>query len=850
MAFNPFHKFRKHQKVIFAALTIFCMFSFVACSGLQGGGDLATWVQGLFSNRAQGGEVASIDGKKVTYMQMRELQRQRQLANSFMLAASNLAMNNIIQELRPPNTGAQPDFRQQFEFETKIRNNREIQRLQSRVVDPRTGQPDPKRPYFGGSYDADGLLEFMVWQRQADKLDVDISPEDMEKEITRLTEGRVERKADFAKVEAHLRQEYGRYTPETLKEALRHEFRVQLAQIAMLGLSSNNLTRVPDPVTPQDFWDWYKDKRTEITVDLLPVKVEDYLAQVKEQPQEKDLQELYKKGKDREFFPESKEPAFKQPRRVSIEWISAKSDSPGYKQAATDFRKVIQELQQIGGAAPGSPFAGFVQAANLAYPPTFDYLLHEEYERSKGPSFRLASYTRPWSFLPPYPMHEQNLHNPLNIASAVGQALGTAAGGADGTALSALGAFLGSATYRDEADRITRGGTWILSAETSPLTALAIGAYLYPKQEYQPLETVKEQVEQNLDNRLRENLMFFNLRTLVQEVDKLGKSGEKKQEKVSEYLAKAVKQYHLETGKTTEPRDRYKSKLADDPGLKALKEAYLKPPSRDPEGNRYAEMFFSERKPYEPEPLQRDALDLKTSQEAFVFWKTDDQQPKVVPFENPEVRKEVEHYWKFDKARELAKKAAEKLAIDARETKGDDKKLEDFAAQQKKPLIKLSPISKLMRKPSQRPDIANTYRPPIVSSPLLKLNPFMGDMNPDIPESKVANAGFEFPVELLKLQDKEKGDTLVVADAPVATYYVAVLVGKQPPPLDSFFQTYKQSSSAAISKDPLLMNYERERQEKYVKEFSERLQLDWKVEKDPEKLKDFKSGDSGLPGES
>ena len=29
MAFNPFHRFRKHQKVFFAALTIVCMFVFV-----------------------------------------------------------------------------------------------------------------------------------------------------------------------------------------------------------------------------------------------------------------------------------------------------------------------------------------------------------------------------------------------------------------------------------------------------------------------------------------------------------------------------------------------------------------------------------------------------------------------------------------------------------------------------------------------------------------------------------------------------------------------------------------------------------------------------------------------------
>ena len=36
MAFNPFHGFRKHKKKAFAILTIMCMFSFVACSGMTG----------------------------------------------------------------------------------------------------------------------------------------------------------------------------------------------------------------------------------------------------------------------------------------------------------------------------------------------------------------------------------------------------------------------------------------------------------------------------------------------------------------------------------------------------------------------------------------------------------------------------------------------------------------------------------------------------------------------------------------------------------------------------------------------------------------------------------------------
>ena len=52
MAFNPFHGFRKHQKVVFAMLTILCMLTFVLCSGM--GGDLGERIMYLFGGRGGG----------------------------------------------------------------------------------------------------------------------------------------------------------------------------------------------------------------------------------------------------------------------------------------------------------------------------------------------------------------------------------------------------------------------------------------------------------------------------------------------------------------------------------------------------------------------------------------------------------------------------------------------------------------------------------------------------------------------------------------------------------------------------------------------------------------------------
>ena len=46
---------------------------------------------------------------------------------------------------------------------------------------------------------------------------------------------------------------------------------------------------MPTPVTPEEFWAFFKDNTTKLDISLLPVKAEDFLTQVKEQPTEKDL---------------------------------------------------------------------------------------------------------------------------------------------------------------------------------------------------------------------------------------------------------------------------------------------------------------------------------------------------------------------------------------------------------------------------------------------------------------------------------------------------------------------------------------------------------------------------------
>src|SRR5438094_144986 len=66
MAFNPFHRFRKHQKAMFAGLTILCMFIFVLSGSMSAGWDYFVDVLHFFgATGSRMPEVGTLYGKDV-----------------------------------------------------------------------------------------------------------------------------------------------------------------------------------------------------------------------------------------------------------------------------------------------------------------------------------------------------------------------------------------------------------------------------------------------------------------------------------------------------------------------------------------------------------------------------------------------------------------------------------------------------------------------------------------------------------------------------------------------------------------------------------------------------------------
>src|SRR5689334_22943619 len=93
MAFSPLHSFRKHQKVIFAALTILCMVTFVLSFGR---GDPLERLSMAFGGRGRDQPLATLYGRDIPRHEIYQLRDRRQLANQFMELALQSAHAHAI----------------------------------------------------------------------------------------------------------------------------------------------------------------------------------------------------------------------------------------------------------------------------------------------------------------------------------------------------------------------------------------------------------------------------------------------------------------------------------------------------------------------------------------------------------------------------------------------------------------------------------------------------------------------------------------------------------------------------------------------------------------------------------
>src|SRR4051794_30575079 len=109
MAFNPFHRFRKHQKAFFAVLTIICMFVFVLQIGFGRADPLTRLMDAFGAGRMRGEYVITLNSRKIYERDLTRAERGRQAANMYLRGVMELARESSFQEAMQQESAAKQE---------------------------------------------------------------------------------------------------------------------------------------------------------------------------------------------------------------------------------------------------------------------------------------------------------------------------------------------------------------------------------------------------------------------------------------------------------------------------------------------------------------------------------------------------------------------------------------------------------------------------------------------------------------------------------------------------------------------------------------------------------------------
>jgi hypothetical protein len=824
MAFHPLRYFQKHQKVFLAGITIVAMVTFVLTGSLTGRGDFFDYIVRLVGGEGRYPRVATVYGKGVNTQELEQLRQRRYLANQYVQGAILKAADNVRRKAEQASAkwepfqrqslleGAQTAYQlvlfgnqfpqaQKLEFARRalmtlsfLREDLDTKKktaeaqlvgqvlllLHHSLADRPSG-----RFYFGGSDSTDSLLDFLIWRHQADQLGITLTERDVKVLAKRESLGLLDGEQSGDLVREILSRQRN-VSVEMLLSALNDEFRVRMAQSALTGYDPGSRAQVPAPITPEEFWDFFREYRTEVSTALVPIAVEEFVGQVKDQkPTDAQMEELFEKYKEQEPNPDSPAPGFKQPRRVGVEWVSARPDSPHYKKAAETAAAVLQVI------SPG----------------TFQALLIDQYSMTKyshpmppltEPSFLLALYTDP--------------NKPESAASTFGMILGAL--NSHTSPLPIVASYKAAAILRTDKEKAAAAQQEIKRRAPALATLAASGLTGSPLQflttwqaaghqdQYMPLEALRPELVKKVQEGLARQFVDSSLTAVKKELD----SRKSRPEEARKYLAEAIKKYALEHGTTQKPRAQYD--VGDDPGLAALKEAYLKAQrTQDPRARAFARLFFDSARMYDAQRWSGGMLG--TGEEQFLYWKTSDKAAYVPKF--AEVKDQVEAAWKFERARVLAKQEADDLAAKARAGGKGAVAVLTQGSPHSGTLFTLDSVARLRIRPMTRAGMSRVYEP---YSP---------------PEDKLEYPRPDLVDRLLTLKDPKQA--IVFDDRPEKIYYVAAMLPDtyRPATIEQFASIYRGAAPGALMSDQLFGILESTQQERYRQVCLEQLRAEAKL---------------------
>jgi hypothetical protein len=837
MAFNPFNVFRRNQKVLFAILTIVVMFMFVLSSGLGGGADFFDWLPrwlGAKGGGQRGELLAVIGGSRVYERDLNYLQTKRTLANLYMSeagarAAENLARyvgegvgrvspqdRDVIQQAlanRPLYVDQQfllqvqmgrippeqlDEFREQMILFYISRlgqiaengqqdHDRDIARVMQSLIEldlrlfagGRRGQYFTNLPNTGENKD---LIEFQLWLTKADNLGVTFTDQDVSDLVLNEFFRRLDND-DLRAVEEGLRGRVG-YTPPLLREALADEFRVRLAQTAVLGQSIiRPLGQGYD--APYDFYRFYRDQTSTAKFGVISVPAENYLPKVEQEtPPDAELREIFRRHRNDEPNPALARPGLKEPRKLKLEWVEATGSEPYYRAAADEgMLKAGVMARAVGFLGQASALGGVTIAGALFGGPAAaaipDPVLAAGYEEYRTRQERIARdnwYSTP-VFDRPQVM-DRGFYRPEQAAAVAGAA------GPVGEAF--------------EADRQARVPTLapaliapVMPGVGVPTVLIATAAAQAVATEPLPLEAVRLPLSLRALTEAARTIAHDDLNRFQEEMARLNvlRPDSLAADQARAQVEKFVRERGLRHGRSEEFRDQFH--LADDPGLRPLRErmeqtltlhgGYINPAE-------FGGRFFAEMDPltrqvrpatglYRPQPYPFAFLTGPTPEEsALLVWRIAEQ-PAEAPRTFEEAREKAAAAWRLQRARELARKDAEELA---RRTEGlgqsfteIEQKLRDiraeFAARFDSPEARER--VRYFEIDNVAPVVIQSQDHPLAVMARQQVTPFTL-----APSEYVPYPSQQMVEELVRAKDRPPSTSLVLADNPEQRFYVAVVL--------------------------------------------------------------------------
>ncbi len=865
MAFNPFHSFRKHQKVFFAILTIVCMFVFI----LQfGKGDITSWFLG--GSQGRGEKVVTLYGRDLYTNDVTDIAKSRQLANEFIFTALNAAQKGAekdIQDYKPEKPDAADDTFQRlatgrYELYSKAQSPEELVKLtrqrlaeldalrqlsspgdnarRNRAIDDLDllyrfeffSMMQSTSPfYFGGGVKTEEVLDFMIWKHQADKLGVVLTKADTRRAVAHEAAnhdlptdpgGSWKDEPTFKEWFAgRARQNGAPMAEDIVVKAVQDEFRVMIAKQLIAGRAAGvpGLAQVehnaPDLVTPYDFWKFYVNNRTTIKVAVLPIPVDSFLDKTLSQPSsEQVLKDLFAAYKGVEPKPDSSTPGFKEPHRIKIEYLTASPEAEYYKTrglAAALDPVLFYATSSLGAHLAGS---GVVSQAVLAGIADKDELA-KDYSEYLGNG---SDWVAPTGKMQPYDLHDQTYHRPEVIAAAVGQAFGAGLGGA--SPLMGATGILDAVFAREAADRerilastFLEAAAW--SANGSPFAGFALHAPFIP-----PMPPASVAMKRLFENRqqqvLKDSPQFFPgqpstagvvSRDLQEFTEELSKIKNKPDAEVQAYIQKTAKERGWEIHDKAGLDDAYS--VEDDPALRDVKlavELFQRRLSRDPRQAfpPFSKVIFDDfpAGQYIPSKPLPDGLD-----KYMVFWRSKDERARELSYDD--ARPRVLAAWRFLEARKLALREASRIDEELSQGEASGKMsppeaIKFFRDKKLGEVFELADVARVIPSPTFNPAVSAAYYPYV------------------IPASKIPYAPADLLDQFLALD--KPGQTLVFQDLPEKKWYVAVLEERPTLSFDDrnkdkgFIDLYADASNP--QKDQFWRQYfEGERQ----REFEEKL---------------------------